>query len=526
MKKLLVGVGVLFVGLMVLTSPCHAAAPRDDAAVATPAESGLLAGYVRDVLTGQAVPGAFVHLRGRPGGVRTDGNGHYQLAAPPGTWELVVSASEYLEMSRVGLRVLPGRRREADFEMVLANPTSEQSDALFHTVVVPPDQNGAGEPAASGVSAASVPSSIRVLMPDGQVVEMDLDEYLKGVVPSEMPAYAPLEALKAQAVAARSYAVTSWNHPAEGANVCTTQHCQVWRDVHYTRTDEAVEATSGMVAEYDGQVIRAYYFGHCDGHTRNSEDVWWQALPYCRSVECVCGFDWLWGHGVGMCQRGAMEMGEQGATFDQILKHYYTGISIFGWEPTPTPTPTATPTPSPVVTMTYALAEGWNMLSFPMLLDNASAETVFAPVAGKYDLMMQYDAFESYARWKVFNATLPGQSNLEQIDTRYGIWLRVTDACTLTVSGQRIVTDTEIPLNTGLNLVGYPSTETRPITETLSSIEGKYVRVYTYDASAYPSPWLLFDFTAPAPANTLTTMVPGAAYWIEATQPCVWSVEP
>jgi len=520
MKRLLVGAVAVLVGFIVLAFPCYARAPRDDAALAAPVQNGLLTGYVRDLLTGQAVPNAFVHLRDRPDGVYTDRNGYYQLSVPPGEWELAVIAPDYLAMSKARLSVLAGKTRQITFDLVLANPSPEQDEILFHTLVSPPEQNGADEPVVSGVSAASVPSSIRVLMPDGQVVEMDLDEYLKGVVPSEIPAYAGMEALKAQAIAARSYAVTSWNHPAEGANVCTTQHCQVWGETHYARTDEAVEATSGMVAEYGGQTIRAYYFAHCDGHTRNSEDVWVQALPYCRSVECVCGFDFMWGHGVGMCQRGAMEMADRGFTFDEILEHYYTGVSIYGWEPAPTPTP------SPVITMTYVLTEGWNMLSLPMLLSDANAEAVFAPVAGKIDLAMQYDAFESYARWKVFNAVLPDQSNIEQIDARYGIWLRATEACTLTVSGERILTATDVPLNTGTNLVGYPSTTTRPIAEALSSIEGKYVRVYTYNAAGVPSPWLLFDFTAPALANTLTAMVPGSGYWIDVTQPCVWRVEP
>ncbi|HID62877.1 MAG TPA: SpoIID/LytB domain-containing protein, partial [Anaerolineae bacterium] len=180
----------------------------------------------------------------------------------------------------------------------------------------------------------SIPSTIRVLMPDGSVEVMDLDEYLKGVVPAEIGVDRPLEALKAQAIAARSYALAGPRHPGEGADVCTTTHCQVWRPEHYARTDQAVEETRGLVAIYPEPgatsaaaapvIIRAFYFGHCDGHTRNSEDVWMQALPYCRSVECVRPFPELFGHGVGMCQEGASAMAGQGASCEQILTHYYT----------------------------------------------------------------------------------------------------------------------------------------------------------------------------------------------------------
>lgn len=481
------------------------------------------------MLTGQPVPGAFVHLRGKAIGVYTAADGRYRLFALPGEWELMVDGTGYLSMYQTHLRILAGQALTVDFGLVLSDPDPWQHDLLFHALVTPPEQAGADGPMVSDISAAAVPSTIRVLMPDGHVVETNLDEYLKGVVPSELPPYAPMEALKAQAVAARSYAITSWNHAAEGANVCTTTHCQAWKNIRFSRTDQAVTATSGMVATHSGRTIRAFYFGHCDGHTRNSEDVWIQALPYCRSVVCVCGFDRMWGHGVGMCQEGAMEMAERGATFDEILRHYYTGVSVAGLQPTPTPTPTLTPTPtpSPQAAMTYSLASGWNLFSFPVMLDDPKVTSVFAPIAGKYDMVMQWDAFASYARWKVFDPKAPTQyGGLEAIDPRYGIWLRATEPCALTVSGQRLLTTTVTPLNTGLNLIGYLSMQTRPITEALSSIEGKYVRVYTYQTLLEPSPWLLFDFTVPAGANTLTAMKPGAAYWIQVITPCTWNLEP
>lgn len=173
-----------------------------------------------------------------------------------------------------------------------------------------------------------LPEKIRVLT-DGEVEVMDLEEYLKGVLPREMGKNAPLEALKAQAVAARCYAANAVKYPRHrevGADICTTTHCQVWSTTHDERTNQAVEGTKGIVATYDDEIIGAFYFGHCDGRTRNSEDVWVGALPYCRSVPCICGYDFMYGHGVGMCQRGAMKMAEEGATYEEILCHYYQGI--------------------------------------------------------------------------------------------------------------------------------------------------------------------------------------------------------
>ncbi|MFQ6015014.1 MAG: SpoIID/LytB domain-containing protein [Anaerolineae bacterium] len=198
-----------------------------------------------------------------------------------------------------------------------------------------------------------LPVLVRVLMPDGSVQVMETEEYLKGVVPAEMGPDAPLEALKAQAVAARCYAVTNRSHWDVGADVCTTTHCQVWRSERHPHTDQAIEDTKGVVAIYGDQIIRAFYFGHCDGYTRNSEDVWVQVLPYCRSVFCIKPFPELWGHGVGMCQEGAMEMARQGASYQEILRHYYSGIEVLktfplpAVEPVPVPAPTPEPEPVP-----------------------------------------------------------------------------------------------------------------------------------------------------------------------------------
>jgi len=169
---------------------------------------------------------------------------------------------------------------------------------------------------------------IRVLMPNGSVVSMAMDEYLKGVVPHEVPPSWPSEALRAQAVAARSYASTRTAHLRQGADVCTTTHCQAWGKTHYPATDKAVDFTHGVVIRYKGSVIQAFFSAHCDGHTRNSEDVWVTALPYCRSVSCPCGYTFVFGHGVGMCQQGARTLAKSGHSYIAILKHYYTDVEV------------------------------------------------------------------------------------------------------------------------------------------------------------------------------------------------------
>lgn len=184
--------------------------------------------------------------------------------------------------------------------------------------------------------ALVIPETLFIQMPDGQIQEMPMEEYLKGVVPTEMGLKKPVEALKAQAIAARSYAAVTRRHAREGFDLCTTQHCQVWKPKNrYGDADRAVDETAGQVIALGRRMVSAPFFGHCDGNTRNSEEVWSGRMHHCRSVSCICGNTRLYGHGVGMCQRGAASMAVQGATAEEILKHYYAGIEIRRAKPVP-----------------------------------------------------------------------------------------------------------------------------------------------------------------------------------------------
>jgi stage II sporulation protein D len=123
--------------------------------------------------------------------------------------------------------------------------------------------------------------------------QLNLEVYLKGVVPVEMgPAQFPeLEALKAQTVAARTYAVAHLgDHDAEGYDLCDTAACQVYRgaDVHHPLSDRAVEETAGIFAVFDGMPIDAMYTSTCGGHTESAELLFsGRAQPYLQGVPCA-----------------------------------------------------------------------------------------------------------------------------------------------------------------------------------------------------------------------------------------------
>jgi stage II sporulation protein D len=111
-----------------------------------------------------------------------------------------------------------------------------------------------------------------------------LEQYLYGVVPSEMPyTWAP-EALKAQAVAARSYALATKRSGA--FDVYKDTRSQVYLGLNHEKpsTNAAVDATAGKVLMYDGAIAKTYFFSTSGGRTASAQDVWGTAVPYLVSV--------------------------------------------------------------------------------------------------------------------------------------------------------------------------------------------------------------------------------------------------
>ena len=135
------------------------------------------------------------------------------------------------------------------------------------------------------------------------VEKLPLEEYVKGVVASEMPAEFAKEALKAQALTARTYIVKQMMSDEkiklpEDAIVADTEFFQVYKSDEelkkmwgpdYSRKikkiEEAVQETSGQILTYEGTPIDATFFSTSNGFTENSEAIWMNSLPYLKSVE-------------------------------------------------------------------------------------------------------------------------------------------------------------------------------------------------------------------------------------------------
>ena len=116
---------------------------------------------------------------------------------------------------------------------------------------------------------------------------LPIEQYLYGVIKNEISPDWQMEAVKAQAVAARTYALTNnTKHQLDGFDVCATTDCQVYggRDSEAPRAIEAVDTTRGLVLTYKGKLINAYFHSSSGGYTENSENVWSSAQPYLRGV--------------------------------------------------------------------------------------------------------------------------------------------------------------------------------------------------------------------------------------------------
>lgn len=151
-------------------------------------------------------------------------------------------------------------------------------------------------------------AKIKVYMTkENKVVEMSIEEYVRGVVAAEMPVEFGIEALKAQAVAARTFALAHMEEYGgqkyksnTGADVCDTVQCQVFinkddrlktwpsskGEEYWNKVTEAVKDTSGEVLKYDNKVIdEPLFFAVSSGKTENALDVFKDDKPYLKSVE-------------------------------------------------------------------------------------------------------------------------------------------------------------------------------------------------------------------------------------------------
>lgn len=193
--------------------------------------------------------------------------------------------------ARIELLDEDGRRRVLTRAGVIIRPEPDSGGAVV-LKDVPADSGGA----LRGGGERPLRGELEVSLLGGRgglrlVNIVDLESYTHGVLASEMPIDSPMEALKAQAVVARSHALyiktVTRRHTKDGYDVCDGQHCQVYWGIRNetARSRQVVDATRGRVVAYQGRIAHVLYSSNCGGRTQSGRDLkGWGDVPYWKGV--------------------------------------------------------------------------------------------------------------------------------------------------------------------------------------------------------------------------------------------------
>ena len=171
--------------------------------------------------------------------------------------------------------------------------STKRTDKKKSSVTATVEKNKTTKDKKSGTTADDAKQKTPVIklgvIKDGKtsVLVIPVEEYLRNVLPQEVNPSWHSEALKAQAIAARTFALKNRNrHTKDGYDLCNTTHCQQYSThVEDSATDEAIFATKGEVMLYKGEIIEAVFHTDSGGVTADSEEVWGNPLPYLTSVK-------------------------------------------------------------------------------------------------------------------------------------------------------------------------------------------------------------------------------------------------
>jgi stage II sporulation protein D len=165
--------------------------------------------------------------------------------------------------------------------------------------------------------------------------DLDIEDYLRGVIAAEIPFDWEFEALKAQAVASRTYALYQKKMAGKRAyHILATVDGQVYsgKNGERARAVQAVRETAGIIITYEGEVIPAFYHASCGGHTESAMELWGIDAPYLRGVDCDCqeiSKYGLWEKRLSP-QKIAAALARQGIRLKGISKAEIDGITAAG----------------------------------------------------------------------------------------------------------------------------------------------------------------------------------------------------
>lgn len=185
---------------------------------------------------------------------------------------------------RDGKYYLVAGEKEIEFSNSIQVRPKEYAPVLVHNIIY-----GRGY-YWGGIEDRQYRGSLELIPQENGITVVNLvhmEEYLMGVIPSEMSALWPIEALKTQSVAARSYTLANLGkHSDDGYDLCSDVHCAAYRGIarEHPNSNQAVLETAGEVMTYNGKAVNAVYSANSGGYTENSEDVWRFEIGYLRAV--------------------------------------------------------------------------------------------------------------------------------------------------------------------------------------------------------------------------------------------------
>lgn len=192
-------------------------------------------------------------------------------------------------VERIGPPDLPLRIKGLERKVELRIGSSKEE---VSQLIITPPQGSTLEIKLGGDLQRKFKGKVQIRSSYGSLIfteELELDDYVRGVLEAELPPGFPDEAQKAQAIAIRSYALANADrHLREGYNFCDLTHCQVYggKNLPYRSMDDAVRATQRLIMRYEGKPIQALFHSTCGGHTSANQKVFGgKPLPYLQGVD-------------------------------------------------------------------------------------------------------------------------------------------------------------------------------------------------------------------------------------------------
>ena len=153
----------------------------------------------------------------------------------------------------------------------------------------------------------------------------------------------------------------------------------------------------------------------------------------------------------------------------------------------------------------------WNLISIPCLADNTSTKSVLSSIEGNYSSIHTYDVNDYSDHWKAYNPDLPSWvvNDLVYINEKNGYWINMKNQSNFHLNGT-LIQPNEVPLVKGWNLIGYPTNDSKEITNALNPISGSYTIIWLYNASDSK----YYYYNVSESNGTLHEMRPYYGYWI------------